>query len=108
MKYLQTFETFASQSNPELSVAVGDLVNIDLDGDQKIAKITKKISDNTYIINIVNDQETIGQSIKIDSSQIISMAKSVEEPAMNNDIVTQQTTKVSNDMVINSGSGLRT
>lgn len=107
MIYLQAFEAFTSQSSPELSVAVGDLINVNLDGAQVMGKVIKKPSENVYIINVVKDNLFVDEPIKIDSSQVINMAKSIEEPAMNNDMVTQQTTKVSNDMVINNGGGMR-
>ena len=99
MKHLKTFENFVNEDL--YNYAVGDLIYIDYEGQQRLAKVMKINSKNSYIINLEFNEIFNPEPIEIRSSQINGIAKGVEDPAMNNDMVTRSITQVSNDMVIN-------
>jgi len=100
MKHLMTFENFIADN--EVSYAVGDLVFVIYGGEQRLAKITKVNAKNSYIVNLEEYNKFLPTPINIGYNEIVSKAKGIDEPALNNDLVTRSTTQVSNDLVINN------
>lgn len=98
MKYLKKFEEF---DNNEISYAPGDIIYIQYEGVQHTAKIEKVNSKNSFIVHIEINQQFQTPPIKISYDDIIGMAKSNSDPAMNNDIMQTYQNRVSNDLVIN-------
>ena len=119
MKYLKTYE----EVNNEYIYAVGDRVLVNYNNSKVTAKITKKYGNNSYMAVIENDKNETPVEIPVSSAAefykdsdgkttqtyyIIQLIKSIGEPSMNNDIIDTSVSSPSNDIVINSGTGLRT
>lgn len=116
MKHLKKFEEFnesrvtggpypdtagASKTNNDMSYAPGDIVFIMHNGEQTTAKIKKVNSTNSFIVNIEVNQQFQTPPVEISYDDIIGMAKSNSDPAMNNDVMNTYSDRVSNDLVIN-------
>jgi len=105
MKRLSKYIEFVNENNPALNnnvPSVGDLVNVELDGNIFIAKVIKIVTQDSIIVNLENNGIIDPKPVKISVDQINNTVKANEEPAMGGDAAWSVQKLPSNDMVINN------
>jgi len=99
MKHLKTFEDFETQI-----YAVGDIVKVNVEGNEVVAKISDVNSKNSYLVQISkNGNNFMPKKYQVKRSNILEILKPNNNPAMSSDWVTQKYSNPSNDLVINGG-----